>query len=175
LFALFRAPDPRPWNIKLQGAMMLFAGLVGVVAGAALVFFDYRNSAELRAYQSAAQCQAATDAVTTDTCLYSGQATVAGTSRGSTLSVDLTFASLPGRAFTATFPADREPPATALESRGTGQAELWNGLVTRYAGANSVQNPEYLPKNLTPAGLILLVVGLSATGYAVLRVRQAWA
>lgn len=139
-----------------------------------MIYFDVRNSAELRAYQSSGECASATDALSMDTCRYEGTATVTSTSQQSTLAVDLTFPSLPGQTFVATFPSDREPDPSALATGATAPAELWNGEVTQYAGVKSVQHPDFLPQNLAGIGGILVVVGVGLIVWAFTLVRKAW-
>lgn len=167
--------DVAPWRYKLQAVLVLLTGVVGAIAGAVLVFFDYRNNSEFNSYQSAAQRARPADALNADKCRYVGPATVTETTLQSVLSVDVTFAGLPGHAFVATFPTGREPDQQSLRTGATVSAELWNGLVTEVAGVKSVQDPEFLPKNFAPASWGLLVAG---AGFAVVTaltlVRRAW-
>lgn len=164
----------RQWRFKLQSSITLFVAIVGVATGVILVYFDYRNSGELRAYRSAATCATASAALTADSCRYTGLATVTASSQQTTLSVSLSFPSLPGHSFVATFPSDREPGAASIGTGATAPAVLWNGEVTEFAGVTSVQDPEYLPSNLAGSGWIMVVIGLGLAAWAVTLVRQAW-
>lgn len=139
-----------------------------------VIYFDVHNSAELRAYQSSGLCSAPADALTSDTCLYRGQATVTGTTQQSTLAVNLTFGTLPGQTFVATFPSDRQPDPASLATGATAPAELWNGVVTEYAGVKSVEHPDFFPQHIAPIGGLLVVVGAGLIVWAFTLVRRAW-
>jgi hypothetical protein len=115
-----------PWRFKLQASITLLVAIVGIATGAILVYFDYRNSGELRAYRSAAVCATASTALTADSCRYTGLATVTASSQQTTLSVSLSFPSLPGHSFVATFPSDREPDAASIGTGAPARAVLWN-------------------------------------------------
>ena len=158
----------------MQAGLTLFLALAGTVVGIVVIYFDVRNSVELRAYQSSGACASATAALGTDTCRYTGAATVASTTQQSTLAVNLTFAALPGRAFVATFPSDRAPDPSVLATGASATAELWNGEVTQYAGVKSVQNPEFLPQNIAAIGGLLVAVGAGLIAWAFVLVRRAW-
>ncbi|HET7467291.1 MAG TPA: hypothetical protein VFL29_11540 [Candidatus Dormibacteraeota bacterium] len=167
-------PEVAQWRYKLQAALVLAVGILGLGAGALLVYFDFRNSGQLRDYRSAGACQAASDALTTDTCKYSGSATVAGTSGQAALSVDLKFDSLPDHTFQVSFPTDREPDSSSLNTGASAPAVLWNGEVTEFAGVSSAENPNYLPQNLALAGWIIVVFGLGVGALSAPLVRRAW-
>jgi hypothetical protein len=162
-----------PWRAKLQAGLLLLIAVAGTVMGAVAVYMDYRNSADLRAYQSAGTCSVAADALSSDSCRYMGNATVTATSQQSKLSMTLTVEGLRGHSFVATFPFSREPAASYLADGATAPAELWNGTVTQFAGVKSAENPEFLPK-LALAGWILVVVGLGLIGWGVTLARKAW-
>ena len=164
-----------PWRFKLQSAITLVIAIIGITAGATLVYFDFRNSSELQAYRLAAACATASAALTSDRCLYTGAATVTASSQQTTLALTLSISTLPGNAFVATFPADREPDPSSISAGATANAVLWNGEVTEFAGVKSVQNPEYLPMHLAGVGWIMVVIGLGLAVWAVRLVRQAWA
>ena len=168
------ATSEAPWQAKVQAALTLLFALAGTIVGLVVIYFDVRNSAELHAYQSSGVCASASDALATDTCRYTGAATVTSTAQHSTLEVDLTFSSLPGQTFVTTFPNDREPDPSALAMGASAQAELWNGHVTQYAGVKSVQDPEFLPQNIASIGGLLVIVGVGLIVWAFTKVRKAW-
>lgn len=163
-----------PWRAKLQAGLTLFVALAGTALGLAVIYFDARNSAELRAYRSSGECTNAAAALGTETCRYTGTATVVTTTQQSTLAVTLAFSTLPGHTFVATFPSDREPDLSALETGASAPAELWNGEVTKYAGVKSVQDPEFLPQNIAAIGGLLVAVGTGLIVWAFALVRRAW-
>ena len=173
LTAARAASGEAPWRAKLQAALLLLISAAGTAIGAVAVYLDYRYSAELHAYQSADRCSLAASALTTETCRYVGDATVTATSRQSALFVTLSVTGLARHSFVATFPLDREPAASELTDGTTAPAELWDGLITEYAGVKTADNPEFLPQ-LAAIGWTLVVVGVGLMGWGVTLARKAW-
>ena len=168
------ASTPAPANQKFQAVLMIVVGVLGVAAGVLSVLLSLQQDAQVKAYDAATECASALDALGGDSCIYSGSATVTGSSRQRRLMVDITFSSLPGRRFTAGFATDREPPASVTATESAVTAELWNGRVTRFASVATDRNPDYGPKNGWIAGLIILLVGLGATAWGAWSARAAW-
>ena len=78
------------------------------------------------------------------------------------LLVDLVFTDLPGKAFTAYFPPEKESSLPPMQQGSVVGAELWLGNVTVVAGAKTLDNPDTLPTSGPPVaaffGLVTLVV-----------------
>ncbi|HEV2032833.1 MAG TPA: hypothetical protein VGU71_01325, partial [Candidatus Dormibacteraeota bacterium] len=125
--------------------MLFVLAILGVLTCVVLIFFDVRDSGLISAYRSASNCPSTTDALSSDKCRFEGQAHVVSTSRQSRLEAIVSFESLPGRTFSASFPTTNEPDSSALRTGSTVLGELWNGRVTRLAGKPTVDNPEGYP------------------------------
>jgi hypothetical protein len=139
-----------------------------------LIYFDFHNNAELKAYRSAASCTAPADALSGEACRYTGLATVIGSTGQPVISIDVAFSELPGRTFTSKFSDQDEPSAATVVNGATEPAELWNGRLTTFAGVTTLDSPEKLPLNLATSGWIAAVFGLILAAFAIFYVRRAW-
>jgi len=165
-----------PWRAKVQAVISILVGCAAVVAGVVGVYFHFHDNAVLDAYRKAATCALAADALTGDGCRYSGAATVTGSSRDTTLSIDLVFAGLEARRFIVSFATDREPAASSITTGATATAELWNGRVTRFAGVSTAVSPENVPdpNDLLIGGVVFMLAGAIATFWGIQFARNAW-
>ena len=163
-----------PWQFKLQSAIGLFVAILVTTAGLALIYFDFHNNAELKAYHSTASCATPADALSGESCRYTGDATVTGSSGQPVISIDVTFSELPGHTFTSTFSDLDEPSAETVVTGKTETAELWNGRLTRFAGVTTLDNPEKLPLNLASGGWIIAVFGLVLAAFCIVYACRAW-
>jgi hypothetical protein len=163
-----------PWRAKLQAILAIMIGCAALIAGIVLGYLHLHNNAELNAYRAATACAAAADALTGETCTFSGPATVTRSSRDTTLSVDLAFAALSGHSFTAHFATDREPGPSTTSQGANVTAQLWSGKVTRFADVATSDNPEFLPTNLAIGGVIFAVVGVVGIYWGIGFARKAW-
>jgi len=159
----------KPWSVGL-----LLVAVGGLVAGLLLVYSGIRNGAAMSAYRSAATCRAPSDALTGEQCIYTGPATVMGSTRQTKLSVDLVFSDLPGRSFTAQFATDREPPQASQSTGSLVTAQLWNSQVTKFADVGTVDDPDYFARNNLVPGIIFALVSLLAAWWGIGFVRIAW-
>lgn len=166
--------DEAPWRFKLQSAIGLFVAILLTGTGFVLVYFDFHNNAELKAYHSSVSCTRPMDALSGESCRYSGAATVTGSTGQPVISIDVTFSELPGNTFTSKFSDIDEPPAEAVVTGTTETAELWNGRLTRFADVTTLDNPEKLPLNLALGGWIIAVFGLVLATVCIVYVRRAW-
>ena len=153
---------------------MLIIGLIGVGTGILLVYLQFQFSAEQSAFRSAVSCITPQTAITSESCTYTGPATVTGSHHQVRLFVDMTFAAMPGRSFTTSFSTQREPPAASVATGTTAMVQLWNGKVTRFAGIGTADDPEYLPTNSLGPGLIFAAVGLGVSAAGIYLARRAW-
>src|SRR5258708_7567143 len=151
------APEGReaPWRFKLQMAIVLFISILGTGAGLVLIYFDFHNNAELKAYQAAALCTAPTDALSGESCRYRGAATVTGSTGQPVISIDVTFSDLPGRPFTSKFSDLDEPNPATVVTGATESAELWNARLTGFADVTTRANPKKLPLDLATTGCVI--------------------
>jgi hypothetical protein len=165
-----------PWRAKLQAVIVILVGLLAVGAGSVGIYFHFHDNAELDAYRSATPCASAADALSGERCLYSGAATVTGNSRDTTLSVELTFEALSGRAFTARFATDREPAPSTVSTGANVTAELWSGHVTRFEAVRTVDSPENVPdpNDLLIGGVIFVLAGGVVTLWGIQFAQKAW-
>jgi hypothetical protein len=159
----------KPWSVGLLGIAVL-----GLLLGVGVVYSGIHNGAELSAYQSASTCRSPSDALTGEQCIYTGPATVTGSTRQQKLSVDLEFSGLPGRTFTALFATDREPSQGPPSTGSSVGAELWNSHITKFDGVGTVDDPEYFAKNTLVPGIIFSLVSLVALWWGIGFVRIAW-
>lgn len=163
------------WRIKLQAAIPVVLGLIGVVVGVVNIVYYAQFNAETSTYQAAATCSSASQAAASDKCKYEGDAKVLSTSRDTRLEVTVSFDALSGRSFSTSFPTANEPAAGTLQAGSTAPAELWNGLVTQLAGKPTVDDPENLPAGqLLPLGLFFGILGAVIFVLGVLLARRAW-
>jgi hypothetical protein len=163
-----------PWRAKVQAVIVIIVGCASLLAGIVLGYFHIHDNAELNAYRAAGVCAAASDALAGETCIYTGRATVSASTTTTLLTLNLTFAGISGRSFTADFPTDREPDASSVAQGANVTAELWNGEITKVAGVASTTNPEYLPTELLIGGFIFGVLGLVAIYWGIGFARKAW-
>ena len=161
------------WRAKVQAAIVIIVGVVAMVTGVGLVYAQLDN-AELNAYRAAATCAAAADGLSGESCVYSGSATVTGSSRNTSLSLELAFTGLSGHSFKADFSTDREPDASSIAQGANVTAELWSGKVTRFAGVETVANPERMPADRLIGGVVFLGAGLVVIYWGIGFARNAW-
>jgi hypothetical protein len=166
--------DEAPWRFKLQSAIGLFVAILVAGAGFVLIYFDFHNNAELKAYHATVSCTRPADALSGESCRYTGAATVTGSTGQPVVSIDVTFSELPGRTFTSKFSDLDEPSAEAVVTGATGTAELWNGHLTKFADVTTLDNPEKQPLNLASGGWIIAMFGLVLAIVCVVYVRRAW-
>jgi hypothetical protein len=167
-------PQEAPWRAKVQAILAITIGSASLIAGIVLGYLHVHNNAELNAYRAASACAAAADALIGESCAYSGAATVTQSSRQTTLSVELVFAGLSGRSFTAHFATDREPEASSASKGANVTARLWSGKVTTFAGVATSDNPAFLPTDLFLGGVIFAVLGLVGIYWGIGLARNAW-
>jgi hypothetical protein len=148
--------------------LIVFAGVLGVVIG---IFGYFRAVALVDTYRSASSCASPTDALTSQTCRYRGQARVLSTSSLHGPEARVAFDSLPGRTFHVGWATVGAPDSTLWTVGAAVDAELWDGVVTRLAGKPTGSDPEtyrntaYLELAAVCGGsslLILLIWGLAA-------------
>jgi hypothetical protein len=163
-----------PWRFKLQSALSLAVGLIAVGAGVVGIYLQLQNGGEQMAFHSAAVCSTPQTAATSQSCSYTGPATVTGNHRDVRIFIDLTFDALPGRTFATSFSTKREPPSNSVSAGVSQTAQLWNGKVTKVAGVGTADDPDYLQANAIPAALVFVVVGLGISIWATFMVRRAW-
>ena len=145
-----------------------------MLAGVSLIYFQLHTSAEQSAYRAATVCASPSTTVMSESCTYTGPATVTGSSRQTALSVSMTFTDLPGRSFTAKFSTRREPSPDYASIGASATAQLWGGRVTKFAGVDTADDPDYLPTNSLGPGVVFFIVGLGVTIWAIGLVRNAW-
>ncbi len=145
-----------------------------MVAGVVGVYLQLQYAGEQVAFHSAALCSTPQTAAASQSCSYTGPATITGSHRDVRIYVDLTFAALPGRTFTTSFSTKREPPANALSTGVNQPAQLWDGKVTKFAGVGTVDDPDYLTTNQIPGALFFVAVGLFISIWSAFLVRRAW-
>lgn len=167
-------PLEAPWRAKAQAVIAITIGCASLIAGIVLGSLHVHNNAELKAFRAASACGTAADALTGESCTYSGTATVTGSSRDTTLSVDLAFAGLTGRSFTAHFATDREPDASSASKGANVAAQLWSGKVTTFAGVATSDNPAFLPTDLFWGGVIFALLGVVGIYWGIGFARNAW-
>jgi len=163
------AAPTKPWSVGL-----LAIAVAGLVAGVLLIYSGLRIGADVSAYRAALSCRSASDALTAEHCIYTGPATVTGSTRQQKLSVDLVFSSLTGRDFRATFATNREPPEDSISTGSSVMAELWDGHITKFAAVGTVDDPDYFAMNNLVPGIIFALVSLLATWWGIGFVRIAW-
>jgi hypothetical protein len=163
-----------PWRFKLQSALTLAVGLIGLVVGVGGVYLQLHWADEQKAFHSAAECSAPQTAAMSRSCSYTGPATITGSHRDVRIFVDLRFAAMPSRTFTTSFSTKREPPTNTVSAGISQAAQLWDGKVTKYAGVGTVDDPDYQQTNAIPAALIFAVVGLFISIWSTVLVRRAW-
>jgi hypothetical protein len=158
-----------PWHGKPQAIVFIAFGVLALLTGLVLVFFDIRDTGFISAYRAASTCSSPVDALSSDTCRYQGEAQVVSTTTDAGHKAVVSFPALPGRTFSTFFPTGGEPDNSALKAGGTAQAELWSGKVTRLAGKVTNDDPEGYPTSgllelaafFAVLGLPLLVIGIS--------------
>lgn len=138
------------------------------------VYLQLQYAGEQRAFDSAAVCSTPQTAAASQSCSYTGPATITGSHRDVRIYVDLTFAALAGRTFMTSFSTKREPPSNAVSTGGSQTAQLWDGKVTKFAGVGTVDDPDYLQTNSIPAALIFAAAGLGVSIWSAFLVRRAW-
>jgi hypothetical protein len=144
--------------------------VVGVVG----VYLQLQYAGEQVAFHSAGVCSTAQTAAASQSCSYTGSATITGSHRDVRVYVDLTFAALPGRTFTTSFSTKREPPSNTVSTGVSQPAQLWDGKVTKFAGVGTVDDPDYQTTNQIPAALVFVAVGLGISIWSTFLVRRAW-
>ena len=127
--------------------------VVCLIISVGMIYFNFHNAAELNAYRTATACASPADALNSESCRYTGAATVVGSSRQKLLSLELRFDGLAARAFTATFATGREPDAASASTGAQETGELWNGHVIKFAGGATTDDPEFRPPNLLIGGI----------------------
>lgn len=167
-------PGEAPWRAKLQAALVLAVGGVGILTGLVLVYFQLHNTAEVNAYRSARPCSAPIQAISGEACKYAGAASVTGASGGDAPAIDVTFSGLRGRTFVAQTSADNLPSRLSMVSGAQVTAELWNGKVTTFAGVKTFDSPDFLPTDLLPAAGFIAVLGAAVSAWSLTLVRKAW-
>lgn len=150
------------WRLKLQAVLVIAVGIISLISAVALTYFNFRNAGLQSAYRAATACASPSDALAGEGCRYTGDATVTGSSRQTLLSINVRFEGLSGRTFTATFATGREPDAASVSTGAHVTGALWNGHVTRVAGAATTDDPEFLPGNFLLAAAVFAVGSLLA-------------
>jgi hypothetical protein len=163
-----------PWRAQVQAVIVIIIGCASLLAGIVLSYFHIHDNAELNAYRTAAACATASDALAGETCIYTGPATVTGSSTTTLLTLNIALASIRGRSFKADFPTDRKPDASSVAQGAKVAAELWNDEITKVAGVASTTDPEYLPTDLLIGGVIFGLLGLVAIYWGIGFARNAW-
>ena len=166
----------KPWRAKAQAVIAITIGCMSFIAGLLLGFLDYQLSSRLSAYQAAPACAVASDAAMGSSCQYTGSATVTGSSRQTTISIQLAFASIPGRTFTTAFATENEPTAGSVATGAVVTAKLWDGRVTRVGDVDTVDDPGNRP---SPHGLLLGAavfgcLGILGIVWGIQFARSAW-
>lgn len=169
-----RSPSAARRN-KLQAVLVIAICAGGIVFAIVLALNAWRSGMAISAYESAAACASASDAVTSDRCRYDGDATVVSTGRSALLTAVVRFDSVPGRTFSTRFASDSEPAGGALTAGGKAPATLWNGRITRLAGVATVDDPHnsLTSTNLLVAAFVglLSIAGVAAGAFMA---RDAW-
>jgi hypothetical protein len=163
------AAPSKPWSVGL-----LAIAVAGLLAGVLLIYSGLLISADVSGYRSAVSCRSPSDALTAEHCIYTGPATLTGSTRQQKLSVDFVFSGLTRRGFTATFATDREPPANSISTGSSVTAELWDGHITKFAAVGTVDDPDYFAMNNLVPGIIFALVSLLATWWGIGFIRIAW-
>jgi hypothetical protein len=112
--------------------------------------------------------------LTGESCRYTGQATVVGSTRQNLLSIDLRFDGLADHTFSATFPKDGEPDSAFVSRGAQAQGELWNGQVVRFAGVVTSADPEAQPLNLLVGGIFFAVGSALMLYWGLQSARKGW-
>jgi hypothetical protein len=168
------APTGAVRRNRAQALMALIIAVLGLLACVVLLVFDVRDSGLISAYQSASNCSSPSDALNGDACRYQGQAQVISTSRQTRLEAVISFAALPGRTFSTSFPTNDEPDSSALKAGASVAGELWNGKVTRLAGKATVDDPEGYPTSaLLEIAALLAVLSLPLLAIGIWLARSA--
>lgn len=138
-------------------ATAVAALVLGLAITAFMAYIYVSYSGQTSAYDSAAVC-ASTRAIAN--CRFEGTAAlVAKRTDNGDLLVDVVFADLPGKTYTAYFTSKDSSFWQTLRQGSSAQAELWQGNVTRLAGAKTSTNPDELPNT----GLLAVAVFGTAT------------
>lgn len=162
------------WRNKLQAVIAIAIAVIALLAALALLYIDRRDTAQVSAYHSASICAEAADAMGSRACRYQGQARIVRTWRDTRLFADVVFDSMPGRAFTTSWPTTNEPDLALLNPGATVDAEIYGGKVTRLAGQRTVDNPENVPNDLWHLSVFFAILGIPLLGFSVQMVRAAW-
>jgi hypothetical protein len=141
---------------------------LGLLMGAiAALYFSTQNDL-LTSYKAAPYCPALADAAAGKDCRYSAAATVtqlAGDGGGTSVYFSVLGPYTP--LFEARLPPDIQTDALVPGSQV--QVELWRLRVTKFNGANTADNPANDPRpgTLLVIGLLVLPLGLGATGWGI--------
>ncbi len=140
----------RGWTVRSAG--IAAAGLVLLIGGVAAAVAAVGSLQQQGAYASAPTCAVQSAAIASNSCRYTGSATVVILGDG----VNLAFAGA-NRSFPMHF--------SNYDTVGYGdgdqvQAELWSGRVTLVNGVKTDDNPDVGATGWEALGLALLLVGL---------------
>lgn len=161
------------FGARAQAVVGLAIGL-GLLAGAgAALYFSTQNDL-LKSYNAAPGCASLADAAAGKDCRYTATATVTqlgGDDHGTSVYLDVQGPYSPFFVARLT----REVQVDTLVPGSQAQVELWRFRVTKFDGAITSDNPASDPRpgTLLVIGLLLLPLGLGATGWGlVAAVRQ---
>lgn len=171
VFGARRRLAPRYKKIKAIAAAAFSIGVL--IVAVAFVVSYVRNGASLSRFESAPSC-GLSDAVS-NTCRYVGTATIVKIYQLDREQVVVAFDSIPGRTFNTSFPVDGAPAAGTISQGGTATVEVYNGRITRLAGAFTFDIPSQRPTTtLLEAAAALAALGLFMLLLSSLMVRDAW-